>query len=196
MSAQSQVLKSLSHAISNLALTCDWLPLLLKSYRATLEERVQRNDVPLLADFASQAINEGQHQVAVNWTALGLYCYPQRTADEIRRRGVFRCSKYGYRAGCLRRVVAELLGQANALSLSDDITQYMDSVSKLLRVATSIREIDSSLRQFSVRRQDSLLKTVVALVDSLFMLNHDADRAASSDDWKSYSKEDLAEAGS
>ena len=152
--------------------------------------------VLLLADFASQAINEGQCQKAINWIALGLYCYPQRTADEVRRRGVFRSSKYGFRTGCLRRVIAGLLAEANALSLSDELMQYMHSASNLLRVATSVRDIDSSLRKFSVRRQNSVLKTVVALVDSLFMLDHEADLLASSDNWRYYSKEDLAEAGS
>ena len=196
MSAEDQLLKAISDAIPYLSETCDWLPLVLESDRASLQQRLRRKDVLLLADLASQAINEGQCQKAVNWIALGLYCYPKRMADEVRRRGVFRCSKYGFRTGCLRRVVARLLAEANALSLTDELVQYMHSVSNLLRVAPSIRDIDSSLRKFSIRRQSSVLKTVVALVDSLFMLDHEADLTASSDNWRYYSKEDLAEAGS
>src|SRR5262249_27746810 len=41
-----------------------------------------------------------------------------------------------------------------------------------------------------------VLKTVVALVDSFFMLDHNADPRTSSNNWKHYSKEELAEAGS
>src|SRR5258708_20450508 len=109
MSAQDQVLKALSDAMSDLSLGSDWLSLILKSDRATLQQHLQRKDVAVLADCAAQAINEGQCQTAVSWIALGLYCYPERMADEVRRRGVFRCSKYRFRSGYLRPLIAYLL---------------------------------------------------------------------------------------
>jgi len=96
----------------------------------------------------------------------------------------------------LRPVVSTLLAHAKALSLADDVTHYLQSVSRLLQLASSVRALDASLREFLVRRNERALKTVVAVVDSLFMLDHMADNSRSSEDWKCYTKEDLAEAGS
>jgi hypothetical protein len=93
-------------------------------------------------------------------------------------------------------VVSSLLANAKALSLADDAAHYLQSVSSLLQLGSSVRNLDASLREFLVRRNERALKTVVAVVDSLFMLDHQADYSSSSENWKRYSKEDLAEAGS
>jgi len=101
-----------------------------------------------------------------------------------------------FRSGPLRPVVSTLLAHAKTLSLADDVTQYLRSVSSLLQLGSSVRTLDASLREFLVRRNERALKTVVAVVDSLFMLDHQADDSCSSENWKRYTKEDLAEAGS
>jgi hypothetical protein len=132
MSAQDQVLKALSDAIPDLPLVGDWLAQVLESDRVTLQHHLQRKNVSTLADFAFEAINGGQCKEAVSWIALGLYCHPERMADEVRRRGVFRCSKYRFRTGYLRPVIAGLLAEANRLSISDELVRYMYSVSNLV----------------------------------------------------------------
>ena len=80
--------------------------------------------------------------------------------------------------------------------MADDVTHYLQSVSRLLQLGSSVRTLDASLREFLVRRNERALKTVVAVVDSLFMLDHQGDDSRSSENWKHYTKEDLAEAGS
>jgi hypothetical protein len=157
---------------------------------------LRRQDVGALVRSAADAIGIGARQEAVSWIALGLRCHPDRIVDEIRRQGMFRCSKYRFRSGQLRPVVSTLLAHAKALSLADDATHYLQSVSRLLQLGSSVRTLDASLREFLVRRNERALKTVVAVVDSLFMLDHMADDSRSSENWKRYSKEDLAEAGS
>jgi len=157
---------------------------------------LRRQDVGGLVRSAADAIGAGTRQEAVSWIALGLRCHPDRLVDEIRRQGIFRCSKYRFHTGQLRPVVSTLLAHAKALSLADDVTHYLQSVSRLLQLGSSVRTLDASLREFLVRRNERALKTVVAVVDSLFMLDHQGDDSRSSENWKHYTKEDLAEAGS
>ena len=168
-----------------------WLPTVLAA-----GGMLRRQDVGGLVRSAADAIGAGTRQEAVSWIALGLRCHPDRLVDEIRRQGIFRCSKYRFHTGQLRPVVSTLLAHAKALSLADDVTHYLQSVSRLLQLGSSVRTLDASLREFLVRRNERALKTVVAVVDSLFMLDHQGDRSRSSENWKHYTKEDLAEAGS
>ena len=168
-----------------------WLPTVLAA-----GGMLRRQDVGGLVRSAADAIGAGTRQEAVSWIALGLRCHPDRLVDEIRRQGIFRCSKYRFHTGQLRPVVSTLLAHAKALSLADDVTHYLQSVSRLLQLGSSVRTLDASLREFLVRRNERALKTVVAVVDSLFMLDHQGDDSRSSENWKHYTKEDLAEAGS
>ena len=89
-----------------------------------------------------------------------------------------------------------LQDRAQAPSLPDNVTQYLESVATLLRAATSVRRMNNSLREFFVRHQNSALKSIVALTDCLFMLDHEGDFTKSSDDLNFYTKEDLAEGAS
>ena len=157
---------------------------------------LRRQDVRALVRSAAAAINAGAHQEAVSLIALGLHCHPDRIVDEIRRQGLFRCSKYRFHSGRLRQLVTTLITHAKALSLVDDVTKYLECVSNLLQLGSSVRNLDTSIRGFLARRHEHALKTVVAVVDSLFMLDHKAEDSLSSENWRSYSKEDLAEAGS
>jgi len=168
-----------------------WLPTVLAA-----DGVLRRQDVGALVRLAADAIGAGARQEAVSWISLGFRCHPDRSLDEIRRQGIFRCSKYRFRSGQLRPVVSTLLAHAKALSLADDVTHYLQSVSSLLQLGSSVRTLDASLREFLVRRNERALKTVVAVVDSLFMLDHQVDDSRSSENWKHYTKEDLAEAGS
>ena len=142
-----------------------WLPTILAAHGM-----LRRQDVGALVRSAADAIGAGARQEAVSWIALGLRCHADRILDEIRRQGIFRCSKYRFRSRQLRPVVSTLLTNARALSLADDVTHYLQSVSSLLQLGSSARNLDASLREFLVRRNERALKTVVAVVDSLFML--------------------------
>jgi len=136
-----------------------WLPTVLAA-----GGMLRRQDVGGLVRSAADAIGAGTRQEAVSWIALGLRCHPDRLVDEIRRQGIFRCSKYRFHTGQLRPVVSTLLAHAKALSLADDVTHYLQSVSRLLQLGSSVRTLDASLREFLVRRNERALKTVVAVV--------------------------------
>ncbi|WP_342240853.1 hypothetical protein [Inquilinus sp. OTU3971] len=157
---------------------------------------LHRGDVADVVNAAHEALKVGARQDATSWIALGLRWHPDRTLDEIRRRGTFRCSKYKFQTKELRPVADALISHAIDLSLTLDAVAYLRSVSILLRLGAAVRRLDTSLRGFVVRRSDLVLKTVVVLLDSLFMRRHEADHSLSSEDWQYHSIEALAEGGS
>jgi hypothetical protein len=120
----------------------------------------------------------------------------KRREMRSRARECFDVQSMALARAVLGQVVATLQDQAQALSLPDNVTQYLESVATLLRAATSVRRMNNSLREFFVRHQNSALKSIVALTDCLFMLDHEGDFTKSSDDLNFYTKEDLAEGAS
>jgi hypothetical protein len=181
-----------------LAAILEKLPGLLqrRTWLATVmdaERVLGRADIRTVVAAAHDLLKAGERQGAISWLALGLRWQPERTLDEIRRDGTFRCSKYKFQSGHLRNVAEALLSRADDLSLSHDAVTYLGSVLGLLRLAASVRQLDASIREFVGRRKDRALKTVVALADSLFMRNHVSDRSRPTDDWRRYTKEELAE---
>lgn len=196
MDSSPEVIEELRGLIPGLPSDSDWVPHIAASNPLHLKASLARRRVSTLVDLSFAAIRRKSELESVNWIALSMFCYPDRTVDEIRRRGIFRSSKYRFHDACLKQVVDRLIDQCPALSTPESTTHYLRSVSNLLRISKSVRDLDQSLRDFVVRRRSSVLKSVVALVDSLFMLDHRSDLSKSSEDWKFYSKEELAEAGS
>ena len=176
--------------------TTAWLSLIPSLDQATLESRIPRKNVPQLVKGASDAINNLQHQEAVNHIALGLYLYPKRMTDEIRRSGLFRSSKYKFRPGYFRPVLSGVLAKKTTLKLSQEIVEYFQSILDLSATARDVFIIHASILKFIAKRQSVFFKTVMALTDSLFLTEHSADISLCTDRWKHYSKEELAEAAS
>ncbi|MDE0380978.1 MAG: hypothetical protein OXI20_17240 [Rhodospirillales bacterium] len=196
MPQERDILHSLEQVIPDLSEAANWLPCILSLDPATLEPLVPRQRVNDVIREASVAISASRPQEAANRIALGLYLYPDRTEDEIRRSGIFRSSKYEFQSGSLRRVLTILLQQQTSLELSEVLVQYIRSSQNLLYMSNPIRRLDASIRRFILKRQNVLLKTVVALADQLFMTDHCQDLSVSTDEWQHYSKEELAEAAS
>src|SRR5207248_1331639 len=123
-------------------------------------QALRRQDVPELLRTVYDDISAGAVQQGLSAIALAFRCHPERTLDEIRRQGLFRGSKYRFQTAHVGRVIAALLAQADRLSLAEGVIQYLQSVSNLLRLSSAVRNLDTSLREFVVRRKDQALKTI------------------------------------
>jgi len=140
------------------------------------------------------ALDRSQHSRALKWISLGLYLDQQSILKDSRRRGLFRASKYGYRSSNLAKLIREVIRNKGLLHLTDDSTQYFEDVATLLLVCPSLLRAHGKIVDVLRRKQKTVLKTVIALVDILFMQPHRADRTASADKAEFYSREDYAEA--
>lgn len=114
----------------------------------------------------------------------------------IRRDGVLRASRYGYRGSLIGRVAKAALGVRDLLAASPDRIAYLESVEALSRIAgnalTLKREIEATVRA----RRSVVLKTVFVMVNSLFYHEWRNDHEAGSLDGRRYSSEEYAEAAS
>lgn len=114
----------------------------------------------------------------------------------VRREGVLRASRYGFRGSLIGRVAKAALGIRDLLAASPDRIAYLESVEALSRLAGSAfvlqREIEATIRS----RRTEVLKTVFVMVNSLFYHGWLKDDEASSLSSHRYSSEEYAEAAS
>src|SRR5208283_3443868 len=82
-----------------------------------------------------QALKAGQGKKAFNWFMLCLVFCPHETLDFVKKRGLFRSSKYGFKTHVLSLLVLTATDHTAALGLSADWTNYLDTVKNILRLA-------------------------------------------------------------
>ena len=196
MDRERTIIDAIVKAIPDIAGVANWIPIILDHNQAELKSVVPRNWVPQVVEKAAEAIGSSQTQEAENLISVGLHLYPKRMLDEIRRSGLFRSSKYKFRANCLRRVANKIITQNTALNLSHEFVDYCNSVLRLTETAKYIYADNTAIRRFIKNRQNVFLKTIMAMIDLLFMTDHRANISLSTDKWQHYSKEELAEATS
>lgn len=114
----------------------------------------------------------------------------------VRREGVLRASRYGFRGSLIGRVAKAALGARDLLAASPDRIAYLESIEALSRLAGNAlalqREIDATIRS----RRAEVLKTVFVIVNNLFYHGWLNDIEASSLNGHRYSSEEYAEAAS
>ncbi|MBF7015226.1 hypothetical protein QUC32_30080 (plasmid) [Novosphingobium resinovorum] len=114
----------------------------------------------------------------------------------VRREGVLRASRYGFRGSLIGRVAKAALGVRDLLAASPDRIAYLESVEALSRLAGNAlvlqREIEATIRS----RRAEVLKTVLVMVNNLFYHGWLNDNEASSLSGHRYSSEEYAEAAS
>ncbi|MCR9196252.1 MAG: hypothetical protein NXH88_16045 [Hyphomonas sp.] len=177
-------------------LTTDiWLPTLMTMDRASLFEKLRR-ELFQVGDLVLLAITLGKTQQAVNWLALGFFCDQSISREALATSGALRASKYHYRTQHLLKTLFALEAAAADLSLSTNVLRYLDSMKLLAKLAPAVGHMDHTLRRFLKRNADTALKSVVARMDALFMIAHEADPTGSTNDIASYPREELAEGAS
>lgn len=120
---------------------------------------------------------------------------PRKPFDELKRRGVFRCSKYGFKSKVARAVIQDLLVNDKALGLDEDQVSYLRSVDNLLDVAPKVRQINDGLMRVVASRKSTVIKTLLAVLDIMFSKRMlEIDKSSNSDRLSHYSNEDLADA--
>jgi hypothetical protein len=187
-------LEPLIASIPGLADARDWLSRMPGCDRSYLQRVLARKDVPSAVDIASEAIRGRDFGKAANWLALALWCHQNRSIDELRRRGLFRSSKYEFDLTYLTPILHSLLCHASSLQLSQDVRTYLRSSQALLRFSPRIRRLHLNAVSFILKYPHFFVKTVLALLDSKFMAIQRA--TSSAGDLASPSVEDYAEAAS
>lgn len=114
----------------------------------------------------------------------------------MRRKGMLRASKYGYR-GLLIANIARAALDMRALTIArDERFDYLTSILALTKLAPSAKALHDRIVKILETRENIALKTVLAVVNSRFYNHIPADMSLSSLKLDRYSIEDLSDAAS
>lgn len=113
-------------------------------------------------------IGSNDHKAAVATTLSLILLDAERWLAKIRKEGIFRASRYGFNAGCLRKVVTATLSLSTHLQVEPGRLGYLNSVLALLKLAGSAKELKRSIVYRLTLRRGVCVKTLLAIVNSAF----------------------------
>lgn len=141
-------------------------------------------------------LNEERPREAIATAMAMIFLDPDHAISCMRRDGVLRASRYGYRGSLIGRVAKAVISVRDLFAASPDRIAYLESVEALSRLAgnalTLKREIEATVQV----RRSVVLKTVFVMINSLFYHEWVNNHEASSLDGRRYSSEEYAEAAS
>lgn len=112
--------------------------------------------------------NNRRHEAAALTLAMAVTGGGDALLAILRRRGVLRASRYGFKAGPLRELVRLLGRLQDALCLEERWIDYLASVDALYELAPEAKRLRTGLISRLVSRRGKALKTFLALANQVF----------------------------
>jgi len=146
------------------------------------------------------SMNSGSYFQTLNSLLLGIFFDKENTFREIRKKGLFRYSKYISKKCIVENIIQDLLDANKVYSLFDpENIDYLDSILNLSNLHKSYNDIhkyiliefDNFHKNFKGK---SIIKSLLAFVDYLFLMNHYPKTVTNLMQISSRSKEDVCSA--
>lgn len=139
----------------------------------SLAEQVRPVSSTVLGAIARRVAlaSEGQRKgTMLNWIVLGVLCDQERFLRIVRRQGLLRSSRFfKYNSSVPGFVVKKLLHKRVSLALSDDTTQYLESVQALAEFSRYPRSLHRVVAKALTGNPLTLLRTLLAHVEYAFL---------------------------
>lgn len=113
------------------------------------------------------AIANGLQQDATNNLYVGLVIDESPFLFELQKKGLLRISRHSYKPEPLNSIVTALL--TPSLGLSNEVVDYLTSVSNLYQVARQIRREHCNLETWLGQEREIGIKSALAFLDFLFL---------------------------
>ena len=140
---------------------------------------------------------EAQRKPEAMATALAiLFADAEYAVAKMRRDGVLRASKYGFRGLLIANVARAALDIRPLLIARDERFEYLKSVVALTKLAPSALALHDKIVKILRRREDVALKTVLAVLNSRFYHHNPPDVSLSSLKMDRYTVEDVSDGAS
>ncbi len=169
---------------------------LLRAEARPLRSKALASEVKAHVNVLERHLDDDRPREAIATALAMIFMDADHAIACVRREGVLRASRYGFRGSLIGRVAKAALGVLDLLAASPDRIAYLKSVEALSRLAGNAlvlqREIEATIRS----RRAEVLKTVFVMVNSLFYHGWLSDNEASSLSGHRYSSEEYAEAAS
>jgi hypothetical protein len=135
-----------------------------------------------------------RHEAAALTLSVAMADDGNALVANLRRRGVLRASRYGFKVGALRELV-RLLGRLHdTLGLENRWVQYLESVDALYELASEAKRLHDGLLTRLSRRRGKALKTFLVLTNQTFAHGGLPDPNATVSPTRRISPEDIASA--
>jgi hypothetical protein len=165
---------------------------LKEAYYPTAPSKAEFNEI---VNTLSEALRQNKVRKALSITRVLLLISADNTIYQIRRKGVFRCSRYQYRERVVRAVVGDLLLNTTAYGFTQAHIDYLQSVDNLLALGPNLQHKRASIIKRLRSKESVVIKTLLANVESFFTNGLPGDKSLSSaDSLQAYSPEEMAEA--
>ena len=160
------------------------------------ESKINGTHIEQILEKFQIEISKSRGGKATNWIVAALVLDEDISIKLLRKKGMLRYSKVIEKGGPgpLQMVVSKIIEAASILGLSENSLMYFKSISHLLELSVGVSHFRRGLLGDLSRLGEHAIKTLIAGVDLLFYLEHVADRRISTDSWRHYLKEELAEA--
>ncbi|MGL1932729.1 MAG: hypothetical protein OCC45_13370 [Desulfotalea sp.] len=109
----------------------------------------------------------------------------------IRKKGIFRASKYDFNAEEIKNVIKKVLDGEIAKDITSENVTYLESVISLSHFAITARSVYERIYNELTRKD---FKASLVSVEWLFWIEHHEDEQEIQDSCRSFSKEEIAEA--
>jgi hypothetical protein len=148
--------------------------------------------IPVLEDH----LRANRAREAIATVLAMLFLDADHAISCMRRDGVLRASRYGYKGALIGRVGKAALAIRHLMTPSSDCLAYLESIIALSKLAANAGALHEEMVRTVRARRTVVLKTVLVIVNSLFYHGWLNDPNASSLDSRRYSSEEYAEAAS
>lgn len=141
-------------------------------------EKPLKKQLKELLDKFEIAINLGDYLVARNMLLVSIYFQNVKTLDVIKRKGLFRYSKYINRKCIVKEIASELISIYKLYGfLTDEIESYLNSIINYSSIINSYESFNGfvlkEIKEFEKKYTDkSLIKTLLSYADFLFLSNY------------------------
>lgn len=161
---------------------------------------ITRRDINDLMELIEKSLDKGIYWVALNSILLGTKIDYNKTFSTIRKKGLFRYSKYNQKKCIISNISSELiLLDKERNILNDKEKRYLNSLINLSNLPSSFaaihRLILEEIKRFEKKyKKQSLVKTLLAFSDFLFFTNYNPEDPSNKLSLKSRTKEEITEA--
>jgi len=153
-------------------------------------------EVKALVDALPAHLEADRKTEALATALTALFADGDVAIRRMRRKGMLRASKYGYRGLLIANIARAALDMRPLAIARDERFDYLTSILALSKLTPSAKALHDRIVKILGTREDTVLKTVLAVVNSRFYNHSLPDMSLSSLKLERYSIEDLSDAAS
>jgi len=170
------------------------LPDMINAAKRSVKPTATKTERRAVLDSLPALFGGNDHKAAVAAALALVLLNAGESIAKMRNEGVFRASRYGFNAGCLKKVLGATLDLATELKASSLHLEYLKSTLALLELAEPAKQLRKSIITRLKLRQNFCIKTLLAIVNYTFSVNWLGDRDQSTRSLKHWSATHLASA--